>query len=765
MAKSASWGIGIEHEMMFGKTVGETTQQVDSENIVSLHVKRANHKLFEKHSVPYREPVLLSQTTTTTTLSAKVVRALAADVDLYFDESFEKIRRIRNPKERRLVQALSSCPRFVRSAGWEFLSFLRDVDMKYDDQTAFLDELEKITFESKSLDEARIAAEKISDAIVAFLKEIDFTIRVDAAFRILKRGHPVLVAFGGGGGPARKERRALKPDELFALFFDVARIHAVQYHFCLDDSIEMDSGFVETKTRSHKNATVERIERELAAAEGRALSLAKEVDADAEMLRFSGETVGGKVEYTGSFHIWMTLPHGDVADSDGLATFMRSHVAFAQRIQLVEPMLLALTSCDPRSIGAGAAHPRANMRGRSDQNPLSGIATTRICDVMMPKDTFDHTFEYVDLPELERAFRKEKRLAKLESLVETKTHDARKKPTPIYVSYDGKSFVKLVGSKDVNRRAFGSYDYIQRHPTRSPLLDRAFVHSSNRSDSDADDPINRALASADADFRMSTGNNVRSPPKTAPDVDGRRFRVLVVRNPAAADRFELRFFDKKESRLLKRAPVVKRPPSLVGIEFRMLDNMVTRNVVNVLRLLVLIAAAAVDAPADEKCVQHSERKHYAKLCADILVRGRYADVPRAYAKDVEGTFGIGGLLLSGKRLDAFEFLAEFAGRMHEAYGNHAVTRLMTSAPERPAFEDSNSAAFDYFFSRRLASDADLQKKVERCRKGGGDDVVDDVFGGDKSWEHDVPYIRRLLGASPPNPPPGAAPLDPPKTIQ
>ena len=69
MAKSASWGIGIEHEMMFGKTVGETTQQVDSEKIVSLHVKRANQKLFEKHSVPYREPVLLSQTTKTTTRS------------------------------------------------------------------------------------------------------------------------------------------------------------------------------------------------------------------------------------------------------------------------------------------------------------------------------------------------------------------------------------------------------------------------------------------------------------------------------------------------------------------------------------------------------------------------------------------------------------------------------------------------------------------------------------------------------------------------
>jgi hypothetical protein len=465
----------------------------------------------------------------------------------------------------------------------------------------------------------------------------------------------------------------------------------------LDPSVEVDSGFVEVKTTKFKNVRIEDIAADLHDAEQRALSYAREVDGSARIVTYGGDfrdkdpedpsSNPGKpeVSYTGSFHVWITLPHSpDVS----MESFAEAHSALAVNLQWIEPMLLSLTSCDPRSLGSGNEFPRANVRGQVGQNYLSGIATTRACTDLAPLDKVSFRFNYYE--------------------GDTGPH-VHENPATIYISYDGKTFTEYLVTSSVDRYNVPPYD------SPDKLIDRPKPGS----------PLNASLARLGAKFRMSEGNDIRYLGTEGLALrPGYKSRVIKIDG-----RFELRFVDRR-GRVTVAAPLRDRVGALTGIEFRMMDNMPTTNLLEVARLMTLVAGAT---DPGGRCVPPLSDPGYVDLVANTLVRGRFAKVPESYLSALESRFS----LSLPRDVDVFQCLCRFSELMHSKYAKSKIPSLMTRSFDRPpTFMDQNSEVFGLFLRRKMLKDPKLAESVRTFKTRSR--FVREMGPG---WTHDAPYLE------------------------
>lgn len=176
-----------------------------------------------------------------------------------------------------------------------------------------------------------------------------------------------------------------------------------------EDAIETDYKLIEVKSTRYHRESIESIIAQVKAAEKIVVDAArKKIDPDARIFAYSGfadlrekrpllasptggaerareVVVGGGREdeeisvltptYAGSYHVWITLPHGaNWMDPEERNRLARTHAILAHRLQWMEPLLLCLMSGDPRAVGSGLQYPRASMR--STLNAYSGYGTT-----------------------------------------------------------------------------------------------------------------------------------------------------------------------------------------------------------------------------------------------------------------------------------------------------------------------------------------------------------------------------------------------------
>lgn len=162
------------------------------------------------------------------------------------------------------------------------------------------------------------------------------------------------------------------------------------------DAIESDVRFVEVKSTRHRMATIESVERQVRDAEQVVLEVARARHSapDARIFPYSGfarlgpprdperalaEAADGEKKgpaYAGSYHLWVTLPHGadTWSDPSERGRLARTHALLAHLLQWIEPLLLCLMAGDPRAPGRGLEYPRASMR--ATLNPFCGYGTT-----------------------------------------------------------------------------------------------------------------------------------------------------------------------------------------------------------------------------------------------------------------------------------------------------------------------------------------------------------------------------------------------------
>lgn len=253
----------------------------------------------------------------------------------------------------------------------------------------------------------------------------------------------------GNGGKRRAAGTPVVPSNVVILRFIMSQ-PTVSYLGKFNDgrTIEHDSGFVEVKTVRFHKASVRSLMHELEDSENRVLQAAstivgEDLASTVRILPHSGyvnvlpydpkelnDNAGIKAlesltsedfitTYTGSYHIWFTLPHTPrikldelVASSISSASssssallqkeaikviahekaFARSHALFALRLQWIEPLLISLMGGHPEAIGRGDEFTRASMR--SVDNLLSGFARTPVCQALALAESYDRPFVY-----------------------------------------------------------------------------------------------------------------------------------------------------------------------------------------------------------------------------------------------------------------------------------------------------------------------------------------------------------------------------------
>ena len=511
------------------------------------------------------------------------------------------------------------------------------------------------------------------------------------------------------GTKKNNKKEVLSSKQVLHLFFAQMRSLSL-FHTSIDNSIENDDGgFVEVKTLKFKNVKIEDLAKDIDRVETRALSFARELHPGARLLQHSGEMIvrdggtTGDAEYTGSFHVWFTLPH---SPTDSHKHFLERHAAFAVNLQWIEPLLLSLTSCDPRAIGAGEEYPRANMRGQSNQNYLSGIATTSSCIDLVPQKKVNFRFKYYGSE------------SDLKASSNELFHDGTVDPVSIYISYDGETFSEYLMAKRVER--CNNYSY------RSRDIVAPFVNRSEYND------INRRLHDLHAKFEMSRCADIRSPGTSGPKLKA-GFRACIIKNLTHPKRFEFRFCDKAGNVSIK-APLAEASRQLLqGIEFRLLDNIPTANVIQVVKLMTLVAAAA--SREETLCVAPLSKAYFVNFVASVLIHGRYARVPDAYVHEIQQRFGLPPPLTKG--LDAFDFLNHLASKLFATYATTEIPTLLNKTlPEPPKFSDHNSDAFAYFLEKMMATDVKLKLNVDEFKTSHA--FLKEMGTG---WKHDVRYVK------------------------
>jgi hypothetical protein len=505
-------------------------------------------------------------------------------------------------------------------------------------------------------------------------------------------------------------------------------------------AIELDGDFVEVKSTRFSKARVEDVVAQVRQHEATVLAAALRIDASARILPHSGysniwqvlphrrATSGrrqqGKSGYAGSYHVWFTLPHlPDAAAS----SFVNQHVAFANCLQWLEPLLLSCTSGDPRALGLGATFPRANMRGVF--NALSGIGTTDVCGTMPLREGHDAVMAFYTN---ERDF--------AAAVAAGDPFQAPRRTSGRYrMSYtvDGKTALPYSGCRQIERRTwvYGSQ------------ADYPFPVSGVEESTQASSLINRVLAHRHgAGFTMQQGNDLR-----VPWCGNFEMQLLPGWSAhAVADgpgRFVLRFAHRANRTWSAKAPLAKKAPtpSKVGFEFRLMDNMPSSAMRQLLRLFVLVAAASTAAASGE-CRNPSADEDWATAAADVLVMGRFAPCHAAYVRKLRARLSLPPP--PPGQTDVRGALLAVCAELHGRHARHPWVALLTKGHAKPPVpEDCNMAGWaDAFALKRGALDAAALAASAATEPDAGRWAADVLQSGrlPDAWRHDLPFMHATL---------------------
>ena len=504
-------------------------------------------------------------------------------------------------------------------------------------------------------------------------------------------------------------------------------------------AVELDGEFVEVKSTRFSKVRVEDIVTQVRQHEAAVLETARRIDVSAHILPHSGyssilphsnrraisKQQQSKPGYAGSYHVWFTLPHSP--RSLATSSFVNQHVAFANCLQWLEPLLLSCTSGDPRALGSGAAFPRANMRGV--YNALSGIGTTDVCGTMPLREEQDAVMAYYAT---ERDF--------VAAVVAGDPFQASRRTSGRYrVSYtvDGKTVLPYAGCSQIERRTW-DYVYQVNYPFPVSGVEERSSQASSR--------INRILVQRHgASFTMQQGNDIRVPWCGSFQMQLRPgwSAHAVADGPG---RFVLRFAHRTQGTWSAKAPLtVAGNNRKVGFEFRMMDNMPSSGMRQLLRLFVLVAAASSVAVSGE-CRNPSADEDWATAAADVLVMGRFAPCNVAYMNKLRARLSLPPP--PPGQVDVRGALLAVCAELHERHAHHPWVTLLTKGYAKPPVpEDCNMAGWtDAFTLKRDALDMATFVASAAVEPDAGRWAADVLQSGlvPEVWRHDLPFMHHTL---------------------
>lgn len=447
-----------------------------------------------------------------------------------------------------------------------------------------------------------------------------------------------------------------------------------KYHKLKDEEhhpdYDVDGPFIETRSTTHHNVTVANVLEQLHSAEQKVLEVAnKKGFKHATIYPWSGRVTGdknAKPEYTGSYHVWLTLPHNA---SKPMTMELRNellvrHATLVHLLQWVEPLLMTLYSGDPRALGTRGKYPRASMRAAV--NTYAGYGTT-------PAKNIAHNIDGHCSTELDW-FESD------EDLINNRGVRQQCDPSwKLFMWVDGKKM---------------PYGYCLASSRFMMLWDLGLWV-----------PIIDGL---DSYNRMGRGADIRNEvceKLKIPIEDGYEHRWLRVK-----DTLELRFV--KNNKVVRDVPINKKKwgRELVGIEFRAIDNMPVDEIDNVLRFIILVTAASEAVVGsinfETQAATLSDAWHDALSSVKRL--GSHAHVHNKYINTLRKQLG---LISSPNDQTMFEALNSLSVDLYNVYKTSKIIKLMNpKSKSPPRFRNIGQMAWEAFW---LDADDATRKRVMR----------------------------------------------------
>lgn len=453
-----------------------------------------------------------------------------------------------------------------------------------------------------------------------------------------------------------------------------------------EDDHDIDYPFIETRSIKYQNATVDSVLKQLHAAEGKVMR--KAIDngfKNSRIYPWSGVVDNPDTTYTGSYHVWVTLPH----DIDGAMTtpkraqILLDHAHLTHMLQWMEPLMMTLYTGDPRALGS-TKYSRASMR--ADHSTYAGYGTTPAKHIAEDTDLGPSVvFEWYE--------------TESELVNQVGARRQRDSSWPL--------FVWIQGHKIPYRKCMGSLRLL--YELSSELRNVAGPHIS----------LN--------DF--GNGADVRS--RLCETLEVPLLRGYTPRWLRVGDSLELRFL--RDKKVLRDAPVNEKKwgKQVAGIEFRAVDNMPSKQIDSLLHLIVLIAAAAVGPrkrAAAINFVKHAATlsDSWQKSLYDVRKYGSHAPANQSYLKELSITLGID--LPTSTTTTMFEALNMVSSQLHAQYSSYDLVSKMHPKCAKngpPVFDNVGQAAWEEAWH---AADKKTRDKAKRN-------------------PNNAPYIKELMTSS------------------
>ena len=721
MGHSLEWGLGIEHEMLFGTTPNKdgSTRALDSTKVAHVVIdawvneayNAVEAALGKKFMRPVREATLtlgkgghgraLFPAHKVGRLNGVSVKHLRIFLECEYPFVFDDQRSL-NVWRRMLC---------VPPNAW---GLVNDVSLAMKPAFATFQAQcnpANVRALARHLMEPSVATVRFGEAIIVAVEQVmsgsmqtKAELRIGSVLRIFDHAYDSVVLHQGKGAPVTSK----------ALAEAIVAVPMKPSMWKNGQALEVDGDFVEVKTLRFANVQMEALVAELQRHEALGLAAARTLDPSAHILPHSGyDSINGSTVpmYAGSYHFWFTLPHSPRSSGpDGEEKdFMAAHAAFAHRLQWLEPLLLACSGGDPRAIGAGTAHPRANIRGT-----LNEMAGPGVVDVCGPSFGTSPITGVVPVYASTNAF--------------------LQKEAPSWASGS-----HSITYRDSNGRV---RPFLACHNTKRGSWNFSDGSNSSFALDLTTSSINRMLS--ETTQLAEGGNDIRT--EWCGNFERAMAPGWIAFLVTGGRGLEVRFAKKGTKTIRDRFPSSASASAshhprahLTGFEFRVMDNMPSSALMPLLRLFVLVAAASDvqrQSTTTTGCPDTGAAQNdpvWASAAAAVIAGGQFARVPSAYVRTLRRTLGLKAESINRSAKSevacevAWEALTRVCQDAHEQYGDHPWVHLLLKkkydAP--PVLAQTNLAAWRDAFALKFGS------KVPKAAVTS------------KAWELDRPFLAAL----------------------
>ena len=487
------------------------------------------------------------------------------------------------------------------------------------------------------------------------------------------------------------------------------------------------------------------------------------------------------VNYAGSYHVWITLPHDEKKykmDMDYRRHISELHALLAHRLQWIEPLFISVMSGHPHALGAGLKYARSS--GRSMLNHFSGFGTTNTSN-MIHKDIAELPSKFKWDVVNQQIMPNGHYFNNLEDAKKSFTDPESIKPEKISRKDIEKDEVRLlvnIYGKWVPSRIcidIGRHNYKKLHTTTlSTEVDEGNL------DYKLDEPklLYKKMMKKTHKYELGDRNDIRT------DHCKRSFlfpiekdwKEVWIKTNDSPQEFRLYFISEKKEKkgeviVREKLPVdekKQKEKDAVGFEYRLHDNCPLEDISIFMKTIALVGASVYEdiefyKKKNKSIAEYLEKnraidnKVWNKTLVDVSGLGCFSPVSEIYINELYGPSCFTYLKTNERhkdKSDAFSSLCRLNEDLFTKYGDHSIYNMLIDKNEKQPPKPINR---NYMFWKKRFEE--MKEDLDKNTKTRGlldhvakrllniseakQDLFDKQLVNDfiKDWNYDIYYLR------------------------